>query len=54
MVLFALVLFVVTLFLKDGNSRLTGLGVAFSGMFIGFFGNIFGKFGLERFTIIQD
>jgi uncharacterized ion transporter superfamily protein YfcC len=50
MVIFALVPFVVTVMLKNGYSRLTAIAMAFGGMFIGFFGNTFGTYGLERFA----
>lgn len=52
MVLFALVPFVVSVFLKNGYKRLTAISVAFGGMFIGLFGNTFGTYGLTR--LYQD
>ena len=48
MVLFALVPFVVTVFLRNGYSRLTAIAVAFGGMFIGFFGPTLGTYGWDR------
>ena len=48
MVLFALVPFVVTVLLKKGYNRITAISVAFGGMFIGFFGNTFGTYGVDR------
>ncbi len=50
LLLFCIVPFIVSIFLRNGAKKLTALSAAFGGMFIGMIGQTVGTFGVEAFN----